>query len=347
MRLARRGLVEGDDHRLVLFDKPFRSGELDFDPGIIPTTFIRRGPGLDLRFSRVIAHHFREAHVKVVHAHNDTALFYASLAAHHRVGYRSKLVATFHSWPTYPTAGARFLARWSSSKGTIVAVSDELRDRLVAQRWVKRCRTIVNGVDLEQFSPSGTKDKLKEALGVSAGSVLVGHVGRFEKVKRQVDLVEAATLLELRAPEVAINFVGQGPLQSCMRELARKRANVRFIDQIVPMAPFMRALDVLVLCSEDEGTPLVLLEAMACGCAIVATAVGGIPSVVGSNDQNSCAILIPPARPDLLASAIERVAREPALRRGLADNATKRAQHYSFEYEWRSYNAIYSPDASV
>src|ERR1700756_1503537 len=75
VRLASRGVQEGMDHTLVLFDKPFRSELLDFNPGTLVTEYIQRGPGIDLRFASKLARKFSQSRISVVHAHNDTAIF--------------------------------------------------------------------------------------------------------------------------------------------------------------------------------------------------------------------------------------------------------------------------------
>jgi glycosyltransferase involved in cell wall biosynthesis len=94
---------------------------------------------------------------------------------------------------------------------------------------------------------------------------------------------------------------------------------------------------VFVLCSAHEGSPRALLEAMSCGKAIVATEVGGIPDML-----NGCGLLVPSARPDLLAQAIEQFLVDSALRAHLGDLARQRAQAlFSMEREWTEYEKLY------
>jgi glycosyltransferase involved in cell wall biosynthesis len=344
LRSARRGIAERADHRLVLYDTPFRSAELDFDPAGVPITFISRTSGLDFKFAFRLATHFAALNVDIVHAYNDTALFYAAVSTRLQMRSRPRLVSTFHTWPSHPTRGARWLTRWASGRfDAVVAVSDDLRGRLLSSGWVKDCRTIVNGVDLTKFSPLGETDKWRVQLGVPLSAFFVGHIARFDDIKRHHDLLEAARLLQEGAPDVVLVLVGRGPLRDDIRKLAHDYKNIRFVSQIANVAPFLRSLDLFVLCSEYEGTPLVLLEAMACGCPVVATHVGGIPGVVGAPGDNACAIMIPPFRPDLLAASIKRLARDPEECRRLSDNALRRAPRFSFENEWEAYKEIYAP----
>src|SRR5579872_4156537 len=102
LRLARHGIASGQDHQLLLFDSPFRSPMLDFDPGQVPTHFLPRKPGLDFGFARKVVHLLSELRPDVVHAYNDAALVYAAIALRVARSRHVRLVATFHNWPTYP-----------------------------------------------------------------------------------------------------------------------------------------------------------------------------------------------------------------------------------------------------
>jgi L-malate glycosyltransferase len=342
LRLARRGIEAGEDHRLLLFDTPFRSANLDLDPRPVPTIFIPRGRGIDLQFAYQAARFLAHAKVDVVHAYNDTALFYAGLATSLPGSGQARLICTFHTWPSHPTPGARLLTRWAACRAsTIIAVSDELRNRLLAHRWVGRCRTIWNGVDLRSFSPIGSTEQWRARLKVADDAVLVGHVARFDPIKRHHDLTEAARLLQQRASKIFLALVGQGALLQEIQELVRDYDNIRFVPQITQLAPFLRSLDLFVLCSSHEAAPLAMLEAMACGCPVVATDVGGIPAIVGRTEADGGGILVPPFRPDSLADAIESLARSPDKRLQLGANARRRAERYSFEAEWDAYRQVY------
>ena len=155
IRLANRGIQEGMDHRIVIFDVPFHSEFLDFTPGALSTDYIGRRPGKDFRFPLKLAQNFRQNHVTVVHAHNDTALFYAALALALGRLTTTSLVGTFHTWPSHDTSRARLVTRWAATRANYInAVSQELSDRLVQSGWLKNCNTIWNGTDLESFPPT-------------------------------------------------------------------------------------------------------------------------------------------------------------------------------------------------
>ncbi|MDH5284682.1 MAG: glycosyltransferase, partial [Gemmatimonadota bacterium] len=98
------------------------------------------------------------------------------------------------------------------------------------------------------------------------------------------------------------------------------------------------AFDLLVLSSRTEGTPIVLFEAMQAGVPIVATAVGGVPDVLGPDT----ALLVPPGQPALLASAIQSVARDPAAALARAAKAKARLESEFAPGPWLAgYEALY------
>lgn len=346
MRLAGRGNADGAEHRLYLFDTPYRSPDLDFDPGDLPVRFRRRGPGLDLGFARALARDLVADGAEIVHAYNDTALCYAALAGA-RLGHRApRLVAAFHTAPGHVTRAARLLTRWASGRAdAVVAASDELAGRLLAEGWVRRCGVIWNGIDVDRFCPNGGDGGWRDRLGIAADASVIVHTARFDAVKRHVDLVAAARSVVRRRPDAAFVLAGQGPLLAETRRLAVDLPAMRFVSHVADVASLLRAADVFVLPSAHEVAPLSLLEAMACGRACVCTAVGGVPAILGDGDADPCGLLVPPGRPDTLAEALARLLDDPALRARLGAEARAAVGRFSFEREWGAYRALYAGGA--
>lgn len=341
IRLASRGLREGMDHTLLLFDKPFRSERLDFSPKDLATSFIRRRPGIDFRFVVKLAKKLVGSRADVVHAHNDTAIFYSALALRFGGLSGTALIGTFRTRPA-PGRAARLLTRWAAGRATeITAVSQELSDWLVRSGWVHRCTTIWNGVDLTEFSPAGALHPWRSERDIPKNAVVVGHVGRFAPIKRHADLFDAAYMLQ--SAELPLHFVlaGDGPLFRDFLGRASAHPNITMLSNVNDVAAFLRSVDIFVLCSEHEGAPQALLEAMACGRAIISTQVGGIPHLVGAGGPAPAARLLPPLRAGQLADEIIRLARDGGARRHLAEAARRRAQLFSFEHEWAQYASLY------
>jgi glycosyltransferase involved in cell wall biosynthesis len=205
--------------------------------------------------------------------------------------------------------------RWAAGRAAgIVTVSEALRARLVELGVApERVRVLRNGVDLELFAPR-PRDAARRELGlVEQGSVILA-VGQLVPTKAFDLAIRAAALV----PDATLVIVGDGPEAARLKAVAERAAmtaRVRFLaampQERLPAA--YSAADVLVLASGSEGFPNVLLEALACGTPVVATAVGGTPEIVaapaaGRLVRERSAAAIAAALRDLLAAPPPRAA---------------------------------------
>lgn len=165
---------------------------------------------------------------------------------------------------------------------------------------------------------------LKTRLGIAKGERVVLTVGRLSREKAQIDLLAAYKLLHETNPCVAskLIIVGDGPERARLEAVVdahRLRERVIFAGQVSDVQVFYAAADVFVLPSHSEGSPNVLLEAMAASLPIVATAVGGVTEVVKHDES---ALLVPAQDPRALAAATARVLTEPDLATRLTTKST-------------------------
>lgn len=342
LELARRARRDGLAPRLLLFETPFRNTDVDFDPGDLPWEFLPRRPGSDLRYPLALSRRLRELEADVVHAHNDTAVFFAGTAARLLRRPGPALIATFHTKPHHVTRKGRLSTRWAARRAdAVTGVSEDLAQVVVNEGWVPRCDTLWNGIDLETFTPAGPDGGWRTRLAIPSDAVLVGHIGRFDPIKRHEDLLAAARRLEDLAPAVVLVLVGQGPDHDAIRARTADRTNLRFAPRVDDVAAFLRELDVFTLCSDHEAAPRVLLEALACGRPIVATAVGGIPGLLTDDAGEVAGVLVPPRDPARLADALAALAVDAERRAHLARQARVRAGAFSAEDEWAQYLELY------
>jgi glycosyltransferase involved in cell wall biosynthesis len=142
-----------------------------------------------------------------------------------------------------------------------------------------------NGVDLERFQPQPAA-QARAALDITGGPVLL-TVGNLHEHKGQHLAIDALALLRPTHPQACLLVVGTGPDAAALRTRAERAGvadAVRFIGAVpnAQLARWYSAADVLLLCSSREGWPNVLLESMACGTPVVASAVGGVGEIVSS-----------------------------------------------------------------
>jgi len=200
----------------------------------------------------------------------------------------------------------RFIRRAARASARVVAVSEALRERLIALGIAPdRVVTLPNGVDLARFRPvSG--EEVRRRYGV-AGPLLLS-VGKLDEAKGHHLVIDALA----RIPEAHLLVVGEGPSAAALERriaAAGLGARARLAGPVAPadMPAWYGAADALVLASAREGMPNVVLEALACGCPVVATRAGGIPEVV---DDPSAGALVAERTPEALAAAIATVLRD-------------------------------------
>ena len=201
----------------------------------------------------------------------------------------------------------RRMIRWAARQAAaVVAVSQALKDRLAALDVEReRIHVLRNGVDLELFHPEG-RDKGRSDLELRRPTLL--SVGNLLAFKGHGLVIEALSLL----PEYGLVIAGDGPDRAAFEALARQcgvSGRVRFVGSLSQqdLRRYYCAADGLVLASSREGWPNVLLEAMACGTPVIATAVGGVPEIVTSTDAGAVV-------EERSASALARAVRELSAR---------------------------------
>ena len=222
------------------------------------------------------------------------------------------------------------LDRWSLRAATqMVTVSHaslgQLRTKGVPPERVKVIHNAVpTGYGIE-MGDSSQIDALRSTLGIPVGQKVILSVGRLSREKDQVSLVEAIS--ELRgsfSPYLVI--LGEGPEHKTILEKTRLLGltdKVILSGQQDDIGPFYSLADVVVISSRSEGSPNVLLEALAAGVPLVATSVGGIPEMVRNGEH---ALLVPHGDPKQMASSIARIFAEKGVARSLIENGRKLVQ---------------------
>ena len=199
----------------------------------------------------------------------------------------------------------RLAARWSDA---IITLSPDLRRELVETYRITRGEHVVvlpNGLDLSGLARSARRQGLfRSELGVPADAPLVGIIGRLVAVKNHALFLEAAARVRAVLPSARFVVVGDGELRADVErriDALGLRDRVTVVGWREDLASIYSDLDLKVLTSANEGTPLTIIEALAAGVPVVATAVGGVPDLL---EHGRLGRLVPPGDATSLAEAI-------------------------------------------
>ncbi len=288
------------------------------------------------------------AAVDVVHSHT----WYTNLAGHlAAMLYGIPHVMTVHSleplrpWKAEQLGGGYALSSWSEriaieSAAAVIAVSDGMRADVLATYPAvdpARVHVIRNGIDTDQYTPDeGTK--LLARHGIHPGRPTVSYVGRITRQKGLPILLRAAELLDqgiqlvLCAGQADTAELGE-EVSALVEHLRAARSGVIWLNEMLPKADIIQILShstVFACPSLYEPLGIVNLEAMACGTAVVASNVGGIPEVVAGAQTG---LLVPPGDPELLAAAINSLVSDPARATAMGQLGRQRVVA---EFSWAS-----------
>ena len=272
-------------------------------------------PGLVVRLARW----FKSNGVSLVHTHNPMALIYGASAA--RLA-GAPVVHTKHGFNPGGRArllAGRLVARWADA---FVAVSPETAAVARGRKEVdeRRLSVIPNGIILGRFHPdTAARARIRSELGIPESSWVVGTVGRIAAEKNQALLLRAAA--PLLGLDVHLVVAGDGPLRASLSDLVSELGVAPFVHLLgarVDVPDVLNAMDAFVLCSSSEGLPLVIPEAMAIGLPVVATSVGGVPSVI---DEGLTGFLVPSGDERALRDRLAALRANPEASRAIGARA--------------------------
>jgi glycosyltransferase involved in cell wall biosynthesis len=291
----------------------------------IPVHTMPEAGRFDLTVVRALRSLAGELKPDVVQSHAVKSHFLARASGLHRM---APWVA-FHHGYTWPDLRARIynqLDRWSlRGADCVLTVSEPFRRELVRRGVAaQRIEVVHNAIDPQW----GRRDKSPEAsaalrarLGIGPETRVVLIVGRLSSEKDHGTLLEAMRRVRGTAPDAHLAIVGDGPERPRIEETVRRLGlvgSVTLAGQVPSAEPFYGIADICVLSSLSEGSPNALLEAMAAGVPVVATAVGGIPEMVTHAES---ALLVKPGDCEAMTNAIAALLNDGDLARRLAARA--------------------------
>lgn len=264
----------------------------------------------------------RELQPTIVHTHNTRAGFLGRLAA--RAAGVPVVVHTLHEYPfrgyynRLSTVVFIYMERLGSAlSDSIITLSQSLRQALVEKYNITRRSRITVlplGFDLERFAEMPRKQgKFRAQWDILPDAPLIGIIGRILPVKNHRLFIEAAQRVHDQLPSARFVIVGDGePTERHALENYAVQAGLDdaliFTGWQQAMGPIYSDLDVLVNSSLNEGTPVPIMEALAAGCPVVATNVGGVGDLL---DNGTLGALVPSGDADALSQAILHTLHHP------------------------------------
>lgn len=270
----------------------------------------------------------REQRVDVLHTHKFGSNAWG--VPIHALGGARAFVAHEHTW-SFEGGGMRKLIDReliSRAAGMMIAVSSEDRRRMIAVEGIRpeRVTLIPNGI---AAPPTADGKRLRAELGIGTRQPVIGTVLTLHRYKAVDVLIEAASLLRERFPDLRVLVAGPASDQhpDHIEELRTMIAaldlegTVSLLGHREDAAAVIAALDVAICPSDQEGSPLAVLEYMEAARPVVGTAVGGVPDQIADGETG---YLVPPRDPGAMAERVAGLLADPALAERMGESGRSR-----------------------
>jgi len=303
----------------------------------------RRG-ALDPRWPFRLRRLMRSGRFDIVHNHSPLPAIVARITAR-SLSRRNRpiMVTTEHNaWSTFSLPTRVLNAATAPLDDASLAVSEEARSSIWWSGLRDRTEVVVHGVDLTAIDAAHVdRSAARAELGVGDRELLVVTVANYRAQKAWPDLLAAASVVLDADPAVRFAGVGQGPLAAEVEaEHRRLGLGERFalLGRRDDVPRILAAGDLFVLSSTYEGYPVALMEALAAGLPVVATAVGGVAQAITPGTEG---LLVPPGDREALAAAILTLCRDESLRTSMAASARIRGRGFDIAEVARRLERLY------
>jgi glycosyltransferase involved in cell wall biosynthesis len=226
-----------------------------------------------------------------------------------------------------------------------IAVSEDVRAAVMREIGAvpdEKIAVIYNSVDLRRYQISVDRAAIRRGLGLPEGARVASMVATCKRQKGHSYLIEAAGSLVARRPDLHILLIGDGELRGALEAQARAAGverHIHFLGSRLDVPELLAASDYFVLPSLWEGLSMALVEAMAAGLPVVATAVSGSRQVMLDGETG---LLVPPADPQQLAAALQALLDDPERARAMGAAARRRVERaFSAQKQAADHIALY------
>jgi glycosyltransferase involved in cell wall biosynthesis len=294
---------------------------------------------MNLGTLRRIRQVIRETHADILHTHGYKATILGGLITR-MTG--TPLMSTCHGeaskrpdLSTYLSIENIFIRKATA----VFAVSESIRGELIARRVPQQNITVIhNGID----DPIKMKTGSKNARDNTGRFPHILCVGRLIRSKRFDLAIQAVDALRGQFPSISLSIAGDGPDEDNLRRIVRERSlegYVKLYGYVQDTISLYEDADIFLLPSETEGSPMVLIEAMAYALPIIVTSVGAVPEMV---EDGKSALVLPPGDLDALVKTIEMLASNTERRSEFGAAARQRfLSHFSSDVMAKAYAQSY------
>lgn len=270
----------------------------------------------------------QQERIDIINTHSSTDTWLAALAClgwHYPNGHAPQIVRTRHISAAVKNSWSN---RWLYGRAVkrVVTTGEAICRLLVDTLGLAASQviSIPTGIDLQRYAPAPQKPFSASELGFPQDALVVGIVATLRSWKGHRYLVEA---LQQCPQHVCLVIVGDGPGWEPLHQQVAAlglQSRVKLVGNQMNVAPYLQSMDLFCLPSyANEGVPQALLQAMACGLAIVSTPVGAIPEIIQAEHNG---LLVAPQNVAEIAAALTRLAAQPELRTQLGQAALHYAQ---------------------
>lgn len=325
-----------------MFDRVGSDLEAMLDRSGIPVWYLGKRRGFDPRMYSRIDAVLRRLRPHIVHTHTYALRYVLPPVVYRRI--RGK-VHTVHNLAEREVDGpGKLVHRLAFSLGVVpVAIASEVAVSLDRVYGLTRVPLIPNGIPLQAYRfPEMTRAEWRRREGIEAEEVVFVCVGRLTPQKNQQLLLDAFARVPGAKEKGRLLLVGDGEKR---RELELQAAalglghRVHFLGVRTDIPIILGACDVLVLSSRWEGNPLAVMEAMAAGKPVIATAVGGVPELV---TDGATGLLVAPGDAAALGEALSALLHDASKRREMGGAAAQRAEEqFCAKVMTRRYEELY------
>jgi glycosyltransferase involved in cell wall biosynthesis len=206
----------------------------------------------------------------------------------------------------------------------MIAVSEDLKKYLIKNSFdEQRIKVIYNGIASRTASPLVRKSQMNSPDKSKSDKIIIGTAGRLVPVKGHIYLIEGMRQIVEEDKNISLLIMGEGPLQNDLKTRVEKFGLTKYISFLgfcADIEKYLNGLDIFILPSLHEGMPMVLLEAMQLGKAIIASQVGGVPEAIQHKFNG---LLVPAYNANAISTACLNLISDRAMRNQLGYNAQK------------------------